>query len=422
MVKAKKRSRILGCAAKLIALTVAAASLVAALPVSSLAVQKDVFYKSIYSNTSSGELSLNIQNWQQASKFDQGFILGDDGIYSVRLDMRQSANYNGGYHEMVMANRLNVADIVNTGELRFKLMLEADDPDRTAGDVNIYFKTYNDANPAWGNTKGIKIPGADEIKSDGEWHDVVIPLSSFIPSGKLDFSKLASLTLSATAQREDKYLFYFRNIEVYDIKYSAKFTVGSCGMNNDGKFAVNVKSSEVLDPATVTADKFTIDGSAASEVKCSGKDVELVFDIQPEFPSELVVNIGEGIRSVDDLEAEQTGLTVTVPELQNRIFADVTSKPTLSGGTVSGEVKITSIYAPAGAAKANVMLIVYDGEKIAVAKTFATGELKRSESESVQFTADGIADGIVNPRAELFFYGADGNKTPLAPMQSFSLN
>ena len=363
-----------------------------------------MFYKSIYSNTSSGELSLNIQNWQQASKFDQGFILGDDGIYSVRLDMRQSANYNGGYHEMVMANRLNVADIVNTGELRFKLMLEADDPDRTAG-----------------NTKGIKIPGADEIKSDGEWHDVVIPLSSFIPSGKLDFSKLASLTLSATAQREDKYLFYFRNIEVYDIKYSAKFTVGSCGMNNDGKFAVNVKSSEILDPATVTADKFTIDGSAASEVKCSGKDVELVFDIQPDFPSELVVNIGEGIRSVDDLEAEQKELTVTVPELQNRIFADVTSNPTLSGGTVSGEVKITSIYAPAGAAKANVMLIVYDGEKIAAAKTFATGELKRSESESVQLTAEGIADGIANPRAELFFYGADGSKTPLAPMQSFSL-
>ena len=112
---------------------------------------------------------------------------------------------------------------------------------------------------------------------------------------------------------------------------------------------------------------------------------------------------------------------MTVPELQNRIFADVTSKPTLSGGTVSGEVKITSIYAPAGAAKANVMLIVYDGEKIAAAKTFATGELKRSESESVQLTAEGIADGIANPRAELFFYGADGTKTPLAPMQSFSL-
>ena len=387
----------------------------------------DLLYDTIYTNTpNNSELVLSVQKWQNSDLFNNGFVQGEDGIYSVRMDLRMSGTYDGGsYRIMQFANnkRIDASGMVETGELRFKLMLEAADENTTAENVTMWFKNWDDSTPAWCDSKGISIPNAADIKADGAWYDVRIPLSDMKPSGEFDWSKLASIAMTPKSNMESTYSFYFRDIEIYNVVQSPTLSFAGCEVNKNGMFVVHTEMSDAIDSETVAADKFSVNGVTAKSVTVDGKKIDAVFDTDITFPSDVRMEIAGGIESVYGLGLETEYIDFTTSAVQDKIYIEHAGAPKLSGNTVSVQLIVKSLYSEGDAGQSVAALIViYDGNKVIAANGADIAEIKRGKTKSVRATAE-IPEGITleNPRAEVYFYDSMENRKPIAEMKGLAM-
>lgn len=421
MINTKKRSKkifklLLGAAA------VAAVSL--AMSLSVFAAEMSVLEKEFYSNTAAkAELELSPGNYSH--NWDKGYDFGieqeEDGEYSIKLDLH-SGTPNIGYMQLVANNTKDISQILKTGELRFKMKLSSESGAANAKDIQIWLKTYGDANPPWGETKRLLIPNAETILPDDEWHEVVIPLSEFVSGGKFDYSKIKAICFSLP--NSTSRIVYIRDMAFYDKKQSPELMFESCGMDQSGYFTVQAKFTSDIDTSTVTKEKFSIDGVTASSVNVEGSELEIRFNLCPKFPSEVTMSIAPGIKSEYDLDLEADSLSFETSPVQDKVYVGAVSKePTLTGNTVSAEVKMRAIFGAedTDSQTASVLLVVYDGDRIA-AMNYADmdGALKRKSIGTVSVSAE-LPEGttLEKPRAELFFFENTGSKKPIAEMISF---
>lgn len=421
MINTKKRSKHI-FKLLLTAAVVGTASL--AMSLSAFAAEKSVLYDTFYSNTASkAELELSPGNY--SANWDKGYEFGmdkeEDGEYSIKLDLH-SGTPNIAYMQLVANTTKDISQILDTGELRFKMKLSSESDAANAKDIKMWLKTYEDANPAWGTSKQPLIPDAETILSDDEWHEVVIPLSEFVSGGAFDYSKIKAICFS-TPNSTSRFV-YIRDMAFYDKKQSPELMFESCGMDQSGYFIVRAKFTSEIDTATVSEDKFSIGGVTAIGANAEASELELRFNLCPEFPSEVTVEIEPGIRSIYDLELEADSLSFETSAVQDKISVSlVTKEPTLTGNTVSAEVRIRAIFGSEDddSQTAAVLLVVYDGDRIAAMNSADTGgALKRRKTKTISVSAE-LPEGttLENPRAELFFFENTESKKPIAEMMSF---
>lgn len=388
---------------------------------------KDLICDTIYNNTAKdSELVLAIQKWQNSDVFDNGFVQGEDGIYSVRMDLRKSGTYDAGAYEvMQFANnkRIDVSNIVETGELRFKLMLEADSESTTAENATMWFKNWNDSNPAWCDSARVSLPNAADIKADGKWYDVKIPLSSFKPSGAFDWTKLASIAMLPNSTMETKYNFYFRDIAIYNIVQSPELSFVNCEMNKNGMLVVHTKLSDDPKADTITADKFSVNGINAKNVTVNGREIDIIFDTNVRFPSEVRMNIESGIESVYGLGIETNYLDFVTPVVQDAIYIEHMGTPKLNDDTISLQIILKALCSEDdGLQSATALMAVYDEDKIVTTSVIASDRMKRGETKKIDAVAS-LPAGITlkEPRVEIYFYDSFESRKPIAEMKNLSM-
>lgn len=372
----------------------------------------------IYQEVQNGKMSVT---WDTEEKTD-----GGEGSYKIRSAASGAASCyaKADFEKIANTNYLDLSDLYDDGFIGFWIKSQSSDYVQSI-QFSLVAKSYVENK----TTINLKSDGYYTVGND--WTYVKIPINKFSVNGKkwsnqsngwedkpFDFSeviRLAFIVNSAPGKTGEAWL---QDIGIYKTIYPASPEIVSAEMDKEsGMYAVDVSFSKKLDAGTVNESNFSIGQISASEVRYDDNEQKcrVLFDMQPDFPSELIMSIGGGLRDKDGLAVNAPELTVKNSNVQDKAAVQsFTQAPAFADGSVKCAADIKCIYAPEESGQeVALFMAVYDGDKL-VGCAFSTKKaLTWKSEEEFEVSVPNITVSA-NLRAELYVIDSEESGKPLA--------
>ena len=266
------------------------------------------------------------------------------------------------------------------------------------------------------------------VTQEGEWLETKMPINQAIgPKSELHDSAKGADTVT-----EFYVMFIFRDTPATPVDISEISVCGpdnrpyaqieKSGMNADGKYEVCLGFNRALDVSTAYDGTFDIDGTDAEEINydSSNGTYTVIFDMQPDFPSECTLNIGGEIKGTNGLPVKPSAKIVNSAATETAAvdISKTTCVYSHSGVKLDAEVK--SIYDKASQGQQiTVYAAVFKGDTYIASKASETKTVSFRSSESFTVEIDGLTDtdGL---RTEVYVLDSFESGRPLAKVTSFA--
>lgn len=174
---------------------------------------KRVFYNSLDLEQSGMMTYVNVGKWDPEANKRMSIVgndempdILDDGEYAAKMSFLGLEGYQ---LNRTQQSYIDVSDIADTGELRFKAYLSVDSGLDVTNGKSIRVRLTNDHANGWAASTAVSLPA--ELTANGGWYDVSIPISEFA-DGKLDLSKIYGLTFTAGITAKEKLRLYVKDV------------------------------------------------------------------------------------------------------------------------------------------------------------------------------------------------------------------
>ncbi len=270
-----------------------------------------------------------------------------------------------------------------------------------------------------GGNKEIYIPKwKAEDENNENWFTIDIPLTNLMLSNQFTNDKRIN-AVSLEFMYTDKYLNHYEpapidiaDVSVWGPDVRAAALQESSKMNSEGLYEVNLAFDNDLADSTVAAEAFTVNGLAAQSASYNSaeKTVSLAFDMMPEFPSELVLNISDDVKGANGFSVKPEVKITNAPVTELAAIDVGNTTCVLNESVINLKVKVNSIY---NSNDISVFVAVTDGDKLV-----ACG---MSEKKNIAYKASDVFDVNIpditpsaNLKAEIFVIDDAAIRRPMA--------
>ena len=193
-------------------------------------------------------------------------------------------------------------------------------------------------------------------------------------------------------------------------------------MNSDGMYEVQFGFNRLIASETAYDGIFTIDGVTADSVSYDENTevFALVFDMMPEFPSELTLSIDGGIKGANGLPVRPTAKLINSAAVENvAINLDKTTCLFTDSG-LEFDTELKCIYDKTGQGQQVTMFVaVFSGNSLIASKASETQTLAHKSSEVFSVDIQDLTE-TADLRAEIYIIDTEENGRPLAKKAEFA--